>query len=193
MTLETNMSLNLQDYIKVYENFLTQDICKQTIKKLKKSNWQKHSYHNNNTNESSSYDNDLSVTNDYDFEESHYINNNIRNAIELYASEFNFRWWNSVKMYTPIRFNRYDEGTEMRIHCDHIHSIFDGNVKGIPTLTILGALNDDYEGGELTIFDSWILPLKAGSVTVFPSNFLFPHEVLPVKKGTRYSYVSWAS
>lgn len=36
----------------------------------------------------------------------------------------------------------------MRKHYDHIHSIFDGQRKGIPVLSMLGILNNDYEGGE---------------------------------------------
>ena len=32
---------------------------------------------------------------------------------------------------------------------------------------------------------------KKGDLLIFPSNFLYPHEVEPVTKGVRYSYVSW--
>ena len=79
----------------------------------------------------------------------------------------------------------------MKLHCDHIQSIFDGSKKGIPTLTILGSLNNDYKGGELILFKDKKIDLKAGNVVVFPSNFLYPHEVKPVISGVRYSYVSW--
>jgi predicted 2-oxoglutarate/Fe(II)-dependent dioxygenase YbiX len=53
-------------------------------------------------------------------------------------------------------------------------------------------LNDDYEGGELVFWESETIKLKAGSIMIFPSNFMYPHKVMPVTKGTRYSYVSWA-
>ena len=33
--------------------------------------------------------------------------------------------------------------------------------------------------------------LKAGEVIIFPSNFLYPHKVNPVSKGTRYTFISW--
>ena len=100
-------------------------------------------------------------------------------------------WFNGWNGYTSIRFNKYDINTEMKIHCDHIHTIFDGNIKGIPTLTVLGALNDNYEGGELMMFGDYKIDLPTGSVVIFPSNFMYPHEVKPVTKGVRYSYVSW--
>ena len=80
----------------------------------------------------------------------------------------------------------------MENHCDHIHSMFDGERKGIPILSIVGVLNDDYEGGELIMFDGdKTISTKKGDLLIFPSNFLYPHRITPVTKGPRYSYVSW--
>ena len=62
--------------------------------------------------------------------------------------------------------------------------------KGIPILSVLGVLNDDYEGGEFVLIDEKI-NLSKGDIIVFPSNFMYPHKVEPVTKGTRYSYISW--
>ena len=53
-------------------------------------------------------------------------------------------------------------------------------------------LNDDYEGGEFAFFDrELIYNLKKGSCIMFPSNFMYPHEIMPVTSGTRYSIVTW--
>jgi len=35
------------------------------------------------------------------------------------------------------------------------------------------------------------IKFKKGELVIFPSNFLYPHEVKLVTKGTRYTYVSW--
>lgn len=53
-------------------------------------------------------------------------------------------------------------------------------------------LNDDYVGGEFAFFDKEIVikGLK-GSIIMFPSNFMFPHEIMPVISGTRYSIITW--
>ena len=59
------------------------------------------------------------------------------------------------------------------------------------TLTLLGTLNDDYEGGEFVIWGDKEVEIPPGSIAVFPSNFLYPHKVNPVISGVRYSYVSW--
>jgi predicted 2-oxoglutarate/Fe(II)-dependent dioxygenase YbiX len=67
------------------------------------------------------------------------------------------------------------------------------------TISIIVNLNDDYEGGDFVFFNPFSkeeiihsVSLKKGSVLMFPSNFLYPHSVKPITKGTRYSIVSWA-
>jgi predicted 2-oxoglutarate/Fe(II)-dependent dioxygenase YbiX len=53
-------------------------------------------------------------------------------------------------------------------------------------------LNDDYEGGEFSFFNDQIrYKLPKGSCIMFPSNFMYPHQVMPVTQGTRYSIVTW--
>jgi len=92
---------------------------------------------------------------------------------------------------SPFRLNKYDKNTNMACHIDSIHSLFDGNEKGIPVLSIVGVLNDNYKAGEFKILDKEII-LKQGDILVFPSNFMFPHQVKTIEKGTRYSFVTWA-
>ena len=94
--------------------------------------------------------------------------------------------------FSQLRFNRYKKNQIMSRHNDHIHNIFTGDVKGIPMLSIVAVLNDNYEGGEFIMFDDYEIKFKAGDLIIFPSVFLYPHLVKPVTKGTRYSFVSWA-
>jgi len=75
----------------------------------------------------------------------------------------------------------------MAEHCDHIHTIFDGNDRGIPILTALAILNDEYEGGELVFWQDTVVETGTGDIFVWPSLFLYPHRVEPVTKGERYS------
>jgi len=54
---------------------------------------------------------------------------------------------------------------------------------------------DNYKGGELEIMtgshpkDRFKMTKEQGSIIIFPSYML--HQVLPIKKGQRYSLVSW--
>ncbi len=53
-------------------------------------------------------------------------------------------------------------------------------------------LNDDFEGGEFAFFNKELkYKLEKGDALMFPSNFMYPHEVMPVTKGTRYSIITW--
>jgi predicted 2-oxoglutarate/Fe(II)-dependent dioxygenase YbiX len=54
------------------------------------------------------------------------------------------------------------------------------------------ALNDDYEGGEFAFFNrEKVFKIPKGAAILFPSNFMYPHEIMPVTKGTRYSVITW--
>ena len=94
-----------------------------------------------------------------------------------------------VEKHSGFRLNKYSEGGFMSRHVDNIHHSH-GQEYGYPQVSALLFLNDDYEGGELIISDIEYNP-KQGSAIIFPSNFMFPHEVKTIKKGTRYSIVTW--
>jgi predicted 2-oxoglutarate/Fe(II)-dependent dioxygenase YbiX len=79
----------------------------------------------------------------------------------------------------------------MTEHCDHVRHVFDGKRKGIPTVSIVGSLSDDYEGGYLRFWDKEDYFLGKGEVIFFPSNFLYPHRVTEITRGVRYTFVSW--
>ena len=59
-------------------------------------------------------------------------------------------------------------------------------------LTVIMSMNDAYEGGEVALFNrELVYKLNAGDILVFPSNFMYPHEIMPVTDGTRYSIITW--
>lgn len=59
-------------------------------------------------------------------------------------------------------------------------------------LTCSFMLNDDYEGGEFAFFGREIkYKLDKGDAILFPANFMFPHEIMPVTSGTRYAIITW--
>tara|TARA_R100000388_G_C7242516_1_gene162558 strand:+ start:564 stop:1118 length:555 start_codon:yes stop_codon:yes gene_type:complete len=85
---------------------------------------------------------------------------------------------------------KYNTGGKYLYHTDEFH--------GTPrSLSVIINLNDDYEGGDLVFAYQYLnkemkrVPLKKGSICFFPSNFLYPHMIEPITKGTRYSIVAW--
>ena len=94
-----------------------------------------------------------------------------------------------IQEYTHFRINCYETGGFMKEHIDNIHHSH-GQKTGYPHLTSLIFLNDDYEGGEFVLCGE-PLDKDKGSAVVFPSNFMFPHEVKKVTSGIRYSIMTW--
>ena len=190
------MKKYLKDYI-YKSSFLDKQFCNETIaelQKIKKSNWQEHTFSNpkDKTLIKLSNNNELDILYSNEIKNTEIIMRDLWYQINNYIKKnLNFPWFDGWNGYTHIRYNKYIENKKMALHCDHIHSIFDGERKGIPILSCLGVLNDDYEGGEFIMFDDYKIKLKQGDLLIFPSNFMYPHKVDPVKKGTRHSYISW--
>jgi hypothetical protein len=189
------MNTDLKSYVHHYKNFLDKKLCNQTVKELKKiktNNWREHTFYNRATNqeEKLSGNHELSTIYTEEISTIKPVMDLYWKAIHKYFDYYKFPWWDTWTGYSLIRFNKYSKNKKMAEHCDHITTIFDGVRRGIPILSVLTLLNEDYEGGEFYMHDK-IIKLKKGDVLVFPSNFLYPHKVEPVIKGSRYSMISW--
>jgi hypothetical protein len=191
------MDKNVESYVKVYDNWLDAEICKGTIQELESpimaNTFNEHTFYNSKTKTLSNKSGNRELSVSYaNVTSRDYLMKRVWDGFSNYITELNFPWYPGWQGYTGIRFNKYSENKLMAEHCDHINTIFDGNIKGIPTLSFVGVLNDDYEGGEFVMWTDKVIELKVGSILIFPSVFLFPHKVDPIKKGTRHSFVSWA-
>ena len=190
------MKKNLVNYIKHYKGFFNNNICEKTILELNNldnSVWSEHTFYDSKSKKyiNISGNQELSVLFGANISTKEIIMKKLFEGIKKYMTDLNFPWLNSWSGYTDIRFNKYSKNKKMAEHCDHIHSMFDGERKGIPVLSLLGILNDDYKGGEFIMFQDKKIELKKGDLLIFPSVFLYPHRVEPVTKGTRYSFISW--
>lgn len=188
---------NLKDYILHLDNWIPQNILDKSLKELKKDKtWIQHKYHTADNPDKPYSKNgkkelDVSLAEHLTYLKELY--QLTWNALEKYIiidkiGGKEFYGWSG---FSQIRFNRYKKNQIMSKHNDHIHNLFTGEKRGIPILSIVGVLNDNYEGGEFIMFDNYEIKFKAGDLIIFPSVFLYPHLVKPVKKGIRYSFVSW--
>ena len=184
----------VNDYIMVI-NSLPKELCEELIDECNTKEWKKHTWNNYATGTSTS-----ESTKELDVmpctqEQQNKITPHLIKALEAYQQKFSKPGEKTsppwLTKFSPIRFNKYPIGTMMREHYDHIHSIFDGKMKGVPIISIVAQLNEYYEGAEFYCRGRKI-ELKTGDILLFPSNFMYPHEVREAKKGVRYSFVSWA-
>ena len=95
----------------------------------------------------------------------------------------------TIQHTTDFRINRYSEGHFMSRHVDNIHHSH-GQQWGYPQVSSLLFLNDDYTGGKFNVANTFFNP-EIGSALIFPSNFMYPHSVDNITKGTRWSIVTW--
>ena len=103
-------------------------------------------------------------------------------ALKQYATTFP-----KVKIQedTGYELLRYDEGGFYSTHTDNSISLN-------RTISCSIALNDSFEGGEFAFFDRGLkFKLNKGDAILFPSNFMYPHEIMPVISGVRYSIITW--
>jgi len=189
----------LDDFI-LKVNCIPEDFCRDSVEKFDLFPWRRGSWFSYNleetseedflvdtsTREGSKYDSTFGNT---EFQEN--LKPFLSNAIEQYSKQIE-GFTDSVQMCSFGKINRYRIGQEIEEHRDHIHALFDGVLKGVPILSLVGVLNDDFSGGEFIFWDDYKIELNCGDVVMFPSNFMYPHKVTPVLTGTRYSVVSWA-
>jgi predicted 2-oxoglutarate/Fe(II)-dependent dioxygenase YbiX len=187
------MSDNIKDYIKV-KNVISVDVCNSLIEDISKEPWNMHqwtSYGDVVPQKDSSTELSVQAASpEHNKIVMPYIISSLQEYIYSFTEYSASKNW--FKYGCNVRFNRYDVNTSMKIHYDHITSLFDGERKGIPVLSIVGLLNDDYKGGDFVFFKDHKVNLTAGDIMVFPSNFMYPHRVEEVTQGTRYSFVCWA-
>jgi predicted 2-oxoglutarate/Fe(II)-dependent dioxygenase YbiX len=181
----------VEDYI-IKDNYFNAAECEKLVRLCKLQKWAPHEWYSYQSDKATQGATDCKVT-DAEINFKTTLEPIITKAIKKYqnAVTFNSKEKRFIYKMTPIRLNKYEKGRDMKEHFDHISSIFTGEDKGVPILSIIGFLNDDFEGGELYINGKSINP-KRGDILIFPSNFMYPHEVKPVTKGERYSYVAWA-
>jgi len=62
-------------------------------------------------------------------------------------------------------------------------------------LSISICLNHEYKGGEFVFKlkdgSHLTIPQNVGDAVIFPSNFMFPHQVNKITQGTRYALIGW--
>lgn len=186
------MKNHLSDYVKVYTNALSRDLCRETLEDIKlNGTWEQHGWSGTSYGSTKPKNGDKEPSTIREVASTNKdLLESIRDALVEYFIDVECPWFGSWEGYSCPKFLRYKVGNIMSKHYDHIYGLY-GN--GAPVLSIIGSLNSDYEGGELVLFDDTRYHLKEGDVIIFPSNFLYPHQVRPVTKGERYTFVSWTN
>lgn len=182
----------LEDYIKVFEDVLPEDFCDHILDEYANTDlWKK-------TLTGSGHDPNARNCNVIPISEKQVISENEEVRAEIDEDLFH-AVSGCLKLYeesvpgsdleikedSGYELLRYNEG---EFYVEHTDSF-----KEIPrAITCILSLNDDYDGGEISFFSRELsYKLKKGSAIMFPSNFMYPHEIQKIASGTRYSIITW--
>lgn len=106
----------------------------------------------------------------------------VNNALSIYVNKFPDC---NIQSDTGYHLLRYNTGEYIKRHTDA------GHTQPRSVSCSLG-LNNDYTGGEFYFPNlNKKIKLAKGSIFLFPSSFAYPHEILTVTSGTRYSIITW--
>lgn len=182
---------DIRDYIVVFENVITHALCDAILEEFNdEEEWQKTVVGYGNVDEKIRSAETIVISYPHVIEK----NVKIRQKLDKYVfastglviKKYNEKFSHcKIEEDSGYELLRYKEGQFYTQHTD--------SFKARPrAVSCSFALNDDYEGGEWGFFDrEMVIKAPKGSAVLFPSNFMYPHEIMPVTKGTRYSVITW--
>jgi len=104
----------------------------------------------------------------------------VRECVRHYSSLYNL----TLEYEEVTNFVKYEEGQFFGVHPDSGFAYF-------CTVSAIGYINDDYEGGEYMMpFQDVVFKPEKGDVILHPSNFIYAHSSRPVTRGVKYSAVT---
>ncbi len=186
-----NPGNTLEQYVHVFDNILSDELCNKILNEYVNSGeWTDTLVGDGSANKSVRNCDQIGISDpgiisrNYDERKriDDMIHESVRKAIEMYQEchqEF------KIDIDTGYQILRYQEGGYYVQHTDS----FKEQQRSVSCSL---HLNDEYEGGNFGFFDRQMqVRAGKGAAVMFPSNFMFPHEIMPVTKGTRYSIITW--
>jgi len=184
------MTFDLRDYIVVFENIIPNELCDEVLEEYNNDkNWV-------NAPTSGGINKEIRRCDAINISESFVIKQNQEKRKSIDDKIFNCAGRAIIKYNEKFKrahiqgdsgyvLLRYQEGEFYLEHTDHF-------LQQPRIVSCSFTLNDNFEGGEFGFFNRELVykPPK-GSALMFPSNFLYPHEVMPVTKRVRYSIITW--
>jgi predicted 2-oxoglutarate/Fe(II)-dependent dioxygenase YbiX len=183
--------ISLKDFIVVHENIMPHSLCDDILSEYANSNeWQASKIEHNELNQ------DIRNCSDIGISLADVINKNEVVRLKLDKDVFEcaatmlqkykeVHGTCSVSRDTGYSLLRYQEGQFYSNHTDS----FATEPREVSCSFVL---NDDFVGGEFAFFNQEVkYKIPKGAALMFPSNFMYPHEVMKVTTGTRYSIVTW--
>ena len=117
------------------------------------------------------------------------IKEKIFDCVSHYKKKFNNIHISKISQLDLLRYDANEHQAGYKFHEDFGLSCNERH------LSISICLNNSYQGGEFVFKlgdgSELTIPQNTGDAVIFPSNFMFPHQVNKVTNGTRYALIGW--
>jgi predicted 2-oxoglutarate/Fe(II)-dependent dioxygenase YbiX len=181
----------LEDYIYIVKSAFSNNLCDEILEEYKNTyEWKATVVGKGDIKTDIRNCQTISISEQTTIQKNEEIRNNLDQLVfhgaSLCITEYNKQFsYCKIEQDSGYELLRYSENCFYKQHTDS----FKEHPRSVSCSFIL---NDDFEGGEFAFFDRELkYKLEKGDALMFPSNFMYPHEVMPVTKGTRYSIVTW--
>jgi predicted 2-oxoglutarate/Fe(II)-dependent dioxygenase YbiX len=183
--------VSLKDFIVVHENIMPHSLCDDVLSEYVNSDeWQTSKIEHNQVNQGIRNCSDIGMSLAGVINKNAFARQKLDNEVFQYAATALQKYREIhgkcvVKKDTGYDLLRYQEGQFYTSHTDSF-------AEDPREISCSFALNDNFDGGEFAFFSQELkYKIPKGAALMFPSNFMYPHEVIKVTKGTRYSIVTW--
>ena len=193
-----NPNISFSTFIKVYDNTLTEQFCKEVCEKLDNDDRKKLGVFNRNKetdpNFKTSLDLHISRLPEWKEEDDVFfttISQFLKQYREDIQTSTNGKFFYGdgddyfsdtgyqVKVYKPD--GHYDWHSDYAIH----------DYSGVRALTFIWYLNEDFDEGETEFFNGEKIIPKTGRLLIFPANWIYVHRGCTVKTNNKYIATGW--
>jgi predicted 2-oxoglutarate/Fe(II)-dependent dioxygenase YbiX len=184
-------SSKLEDFVQVFDDILSKEDCNIILNEYQNSSeWLDTGIDDGKISKNVRNCTEISISHRYTLEQNFDTRKNLDDIVFESVKNVITNYNNliptcMISIDTGYQLLRYKEGEFYAQHTDSFK-------EQQRSLSCSIQLNEDYEGGEFAFFNrEMMIRSKPGSAIVFPSNFMYPHEIMPVISGTRYSIITW--
>ena len=193
-----NPNISFSTFIKVYDNVLTEEFCRDVCQKLDRDPRKKLGVFGptlkSDPDFKSSLDLKISWFPEWK-EEDEIFFMSISEFLKKYqediqtdtSGKFSFAYEDDQYADTGYLVKVYKPGGHYDWHQDYVIDPY----YGVRELTFIWYLNDDFDEGETEFFNGEKITPKTGRLLIFPSNWMYVHRGCRVKNNNKYIATGW--
>ena len=193
-----NPNISFSTFIKVYDNTLTEQFCKNVCEKLDNDGRKKlgvfNKYKETDPNFKTSLDLHISRLPEWKEEDDVFFTT-ISQFLKQYREDIQTST-NGKFFYGDVDDYFSDTGYQVKVykpdgHYDWHSDYAIHDYSGVRALTFIWYLNEDFDEGETEFFNGEKIIPKTGRLLIFPANWIYVHRGCTVKTKNKYIATGW--